>query len=121
MTPNTPTGQSPFERLRLQGAVRATVIGYGVAIMTVLLNRGGGESESPWSSLFYMVASGLALQGLLYGVRVLARRYERAAGLAPGYLAPLAIYILELAVDAVTVFLFALATFRGILQVTAGV
>jgi hypothetical protein len=47
-------------------------------------------------------------------IRRLTARYERSVGLE-GYLSPLVIYIFELIVDAVTVFLFAWATYRGLL------
>jgi hypothetical protein len=54
------------------------------------------------------------LQAILFFVHTFTSRYERSVGLE-GYLSPLVIYIFELVVDAGTVFLFAWATYRGLL------
>jgi hypothetical protein len=108
--------RSPYESLRLQGSIRVMIIGYGVAGLSLLLFRhapvvaGGSTSRN----VLYMVLIGLALQALLFIVRTVTARYERAVGLE-GYFSPLAVYVFELAVDAVTVFLFAWATYRGLL------
>ena len=110
--------RSPYENLRLEGSIRAAVIGYGVAGLTLLLYRGGaGEAaaSAPRQVLLTLV-TGLGLQALLFLVRAIMARYERASGVEPGYLTPLAMYMFELMVDAVTVFLFAWATYRGLLM-----
>ena len=106
----------PYEHLRLQGSIRAVIIGYGVAGLSLLLFRHGPVAPaSPMPrQLLYVLLTGLALQALLFIVRTVTARYERAAGLE-GYLSPLVVYIFELIVDAVTVFLFAWATYRGLL------
>ena len=107
---------SPYEKLRVQGSYRAAFIGYGIAILTLFLSstRATEAASSIPRQVFYMLAIGLGLQALLFAVRMLTARYERAAGLE-GYLSPLAVYIFELAVDAVTVSLYAWATYRGLL------
>ena len=92
------------------------IIGYGVAGLSLLLFRQDpavAEGSLP-RSVLYMLLTGLALQALLILVRTVTTRYERTLGLE-GYLTPLAIYLFELMVDAVTVFLFAWATYRGLL------
>jgi hypothetical protein len=106
---------SPYEKLRVQGSYRAAFIGYGIAILTLFLSSTrAAEAASIPRQVFYMLGIGLGLQALLFAVRMLTARYERAAGLE-GYLSPLAVYIFELAVDAVTVSLYAWATYRGLL------
>ena len=109
--------RSPYEALRLNSTIRGIVITYGIAATTLILVRSGiGDPEeySPRRVLSYLL-TGLALQALLLIVRAVAARYERSTGLE-GQLSPFAVYLFELIVDAVTVFLFALATFRGLLQ-----
>jgi hypothetical protein len=108
--------RSPYASLRIQGSIRAVIVGYGVAGLSLLLfRRGPVEAATPMSrQVLYLLLTGLALQGLLLVVRTITARYERTAGLE-GYLSPLVIYIFELVVDAVTVFLFAWATYRGLL------
>jgi len=113
--------RSPYENLRVSGTIRSAIIAYGVGVMTVLLARGGGDSSAiPPRQVLYMVLTGLGLQALLLVVRALVARYERAAGME-GHLAPLAVFLFELIADSVTVFLFALATYRGILQYASGI
>jgi hypothetical protein len=110
-------GRSPYESLRLNGMVRGAVIAYGIAATSLILSGSGVADRAAYSSkrlLTYLLV-GLGLQALLFVVRRLTARYERAAGFE-GQLSPLAVYLFELIVDAVTVFLFALATFRGFLQ-----
>jgi hypothetical protein len=111
--------RSPYESLRLQGSIRVMIIGYGVAGLSLLLFRQGpAAAEGSLSrSVLYTLLTGLALQALLFIVRTVTARYERALGL-DGYFSPLAIYLFELIVDAVTVFLFAWATYRGLLAFT---
>src|SRR5262245_9291125 len=108
--------RSPYETLLIQGSIRAVLLGYGLAGLSLLLSRHGpAGAATPMSrQVLYLLLSGLALQGLQLAIRTITARYERAAGLE-GYLSPLVIYIFELVVDAVTVFLFAWATYRGLL------
>jgi hypothetical protein len=108
--------KSPYEQLRLAGSIRAVIIGYGVGAMTLLLARSGvGEpAQSLPRQIIHTLLAGLGLQALLFVVRAVTSRYERTAGIE-GYLSPLAVYIFELVVDGVTVFLFAWATYRGLL------
>ena len=107
--------RSPYERLRLQGTIRAAIIGYGVTGLSVLLARGesAGSASLP-RHVLYLLATGLALQAALFVLRALTARYERTHGFE-GYLSPLVVYIFELVVDSVTVFLFVWATYRGLL------
>lgn len=112
---------SPYEKLRVGGTIRSAIIAYGIAAFTLLLARGGdGPTASAPRQVLYMVLTGLGLQALLLAVRTLTARYERTAGLE-GQLSPLAVYLFELIADGVTVFLFALATYRGILQYAGAV
>lgn len=109
---------SPYEKLRVSSTVRSAIIAYGIAATTLLLAGSGSadpDQRSPGGGLIYYLLTGLALQALLLIVRRLTARYERRAGLE-GHLSPFAVYLFELVADGVTVFLFALATFRGFLQ-----
>lgn len=115
--PREHKARSPYENLRLSGVFRGAVITYGILATTLILTRSGLGNPEEYSAkqvLFYLL-TGLALQALLFIVRTLTARYERAAGLE-GRLSPFVVYLFELIVDAVTVLLFALATFRGFLQ-----
>jgi hypothetical protein len=96
------------------------IISYGIGVMALLLARSKGElvTAAP-RQVLYMFLTGLGLQALLLLVRAAVGRYERAQGLE-GQLSPLAIFLFELFVDAATVFLFALATYQGILQYASG-
>lgn len=104
-----------YEQLRISGTIRSAIIAYGIAGTTLLLARSSDADEHSPKRLLYYLLTGLGLQALLFIVRRLTARYERAVGLE-GQLSPFAVYLFELIVDAVTVFLFALATFRGFLQ-----
>jgi hypothetical protein len=116
MTGRSTDNARPYEHLRLQGSIRTVIIGYGVAGLGLLLFRHGPlPAATPVPrQVLYILLTGLALQALLFMVRTVTARYERATGLE-GYLSPLVLYIFELIVDAVTVFLFAWATYRGLL------
>lgn len=112
---------SATRSLRLSTAVRSVIITYGIAAYSLLLSWSGASAqprESALSALARLFVIGLGLQGLLLLVSWLVKRYERSRGLE-GQLMPLALYIFELAVDGVTVLLFALATFRGIFATAA--
>jgi len=61
-----------------------------------------------------MLLAGIAVQAVVLLARLLAKRYA-------GELAPATIAIFELIADGVTVFLFALATYQGILGHAAAV
>lgn len=109
--------RSSYASLRFNSMFRGIVITYGIAATSFILARSGigsAEEYSPKRALTYLLV-GLALQGLLFLVRTLTERYERSAGLE-GQLSPFAVYVFELIVDGATVLLFALATYRGLLQ-----
>lgn len=109
---------SNARQLRLSGAMRGAVITYGIAAYGLFMVWAGAAPvprESPFAALARMVAFGLALQGLFLLVRWLVKRYERHHRLE-GEVMPLVLCIAELFVDAASVLLFALATFRGILS-----
>ena len=92
------------EQLRLHGAVRTAIIGYGVGAYALFL---------PQPITRQMLLIGIGLQLLVLIARRIAAAYERKAGPA-GALSPLALFVFELIVDGVTVLLYALATFRTI-------
>lgn len=117
-----PQTHSPYEKLRVSGTIRSAIIAYGIGAMTLLLARSGGSDSVATAprQLLYMVLGGLGLQVLLLLLRKLTARYKRAAGLE-GQLSPLAVFLFELIADGVTVFLFALATYRGISQYAADI
>lgn len=113
--------RSPYENLRLSGTIRSAIIAYGIGAFALLVTRSGdGPTAGVPRQVLYMVLTGLGLQALLLVVRTLAARYERSAGLE-GQLSPLAVYLFELIADGVTVLLFALATYRGVLQYAGGI
>jgi hypothetical protein len=122
LSPNTNPAGTPsrYDKLRVSGTIRGVIISYGIGVLALLFARSKGEmiTAAPRQVLF-MFLTGLGLQGLLLVIRALVARYERAAGLE-GQLSPLAVFLFELVVDSVTVFLFALATYRGILQYASG-
>ena len=100
---------SELEKLRLSGGVRSTIIAYGIGATAYFFPNTTAQGAVP------MLLSGLGLQALLPAARWLATRYERAEGIEGGLSRGVTI-IGELVVDAVTVLLFALGTFRAIAQ-----
>ena len=116
--------RSPYESLRISGAVRSRIIAYGIGAFSLLEYWGKFPStlDAPasGSNFLYMLLVGVALQAALLLIHKVVARYERTEGLE-GVLSPLAMYLFELIVDAVTVALFAIATFRGLAEVAKGV
>jgi len=96
-----------YRELRLDSTMRGWIIGFGVVACGFFWRTSGG-------GILQMLLTGLGLQALLFLVKRAVGAYERRIG-AEGELAPLAVYVFELLVDAGTVLLFALATFRGIM------
>ena len=96
-----------LDRERIYGAVRTSLIGYGViayAYFKVSSASGGATQGSPG-----FVLAGLGLQLFLVVARALIKRY------APdGAPATQGMFILEIVADGATVLLFAVATFGGI-------
>ena len=120
-----PDGErSPCESPRISGTVRGCVIAYGIGAFSLLEYWGRFPSiraaPAGGRGFVYMLLVGVALQAALLLIRNVVARYERTAGLE-GVLSPLAIYLFELLVDAVTVALFAIATFRGLAEVAMGI
>ena len=120
----TPSGsRSRYERLRLGGTVRSAIIAYGIGAVTYFFPQPMTLAESttpaPAALALKMLLVGIGLQLLVLVVRWLVAGRNRAAG-SEGSIAPVAVYVLELLVDGVTVLLFALATFRGIAQYAGG-
>src|SRR5688572_26817851 len=107
--------ESP-QSLRVGTRVRGFIIAYGLAAFAVLVPR-RDESET-FADAFVVVATGLALQGLVILARFLTARYERRHQIE-GQLLPTAMFVAELIADGVSVFLFALGTFRAIGSSTA--
>jgi hypothetical protein len=95
--------------LRVSGWVRGILITYGVAAFSVLFSRTIGFDASASA-----VAIGLAVQVALLIARFLVKRHQGERGTTTSSFSP-AMYVLELVADAVTVFLFALGTYRAIL------
>ena len=114
-------GAREFRSLRISSALRGGIIAYGIAAFALFVPRISpvppDGASSPARDLAYMLGVGLGLQAVLFLVRRLVARHERRSGIE-GRLVPQADYIFELIVDAVTVLLFALATFRGIARMT---
>ena len=102
--------ESP-QSLRVGTRVRGFIIAYGLAVFAVLVPR-RDESET-FADALVVVATGLALQGLVILARFLTARYERRHRME-GQLLPAAMFVAELIADGVSVFLFALGTFRTI-------
>ena len=102
--------ESP-QSLRVGSKVRGFIIAYGLAVFAVLVPR-RNESET-YADALVVVVIGLALQGALLLVRFLTARYERRHRME-GQLVPYAMHVAELAADGVSVFLFAVGTFRTI-------
>ena len=111
--------RSPYERLRLNGAVRTAIITYGIGAFTYFFPPLTATAESSAShaaaGVVPMLVVGIGLQVLLLLVRGIAAGFGRVAG-AVSNLVPAAMYVSELLVDGVTVLLFALATYRGIAE-----
>ena len=116
--------RSPYERLRLHGAVRGAIIAYGIGAVTFYFPLPMASAESPALSpatgALKMLLVGIGLQLLVLVVRRLVAGYGQTVG-REGYLPPVAVFLSELLVDGVTVLVFALATFRSIAQYGSGI
>jgi hypothetical protein len=107
------------ERSRRFGAIRSSLIGYGVLAFTVLWSRSDALSDGSSG------AGGSGRSWLLWGVgvqilmilagRLIRRQSPDAASAEQGLM------ILELVGDAVTVALFATATFGAIMSSVASI
>ncbi len=95
-------------QMRLSGAVRGAVIGYGIAAYFWFFPQAGAAS-----GVVKMLLAGIGLQIVAFVLRRLVVRYERANGLE-GQVTPQAMYIFEMIADGVTVLLFALSTYLGV-------
>jgi hypothetical protein len=94
-------------QLRLSGPVRSALIAYGIAAFAFIVPQSSTGSRT-------MLIVGLVVQVVVVAARILATRHggESSAN---------AIAIVELVADGVTVLLFALATYMGILGYAAAV
>jgi hypothetical protein len=92
-------------QLRLSGPTRSALIAYGIAAFAFIVPQSATGSRT-------MLVVGIAVQVLLLAARWLAKRYAAE-------LAPTTVSITELIADGVTVLLFALATYQGILGYAA--
>ena len=114
---------SRYERLRLGGRTRSAIIAYGIGAYTVFVPHAAGPAGSTAANIAVEITSMLftatALQLLVFVVRAIAAAYERVTEKELP-LGPLAMYVFELLVDGATVLLFALATYRGVAQLAAG-
>lgn len=108
--------ESPFG-----SALRAVLIAYGVAFFSWWFARTLPASDDAWApGNIYMIALGLALQFLAWVAKRVAMRYEREHEM-PGALTPTVANIVRVAIDGVTVLLFAIATFRSVAIVPSNV
>lgn len=106
---------------RVYDAVRGAIITYGIAAYTYFVPRLGADpAESGLvANIPRMLIGGIALQLCALAGRAIVARVDR--GRAPDFQpSPALASTLTLVVDGVTVLLFALATYGGILRV-AGV
>ena len=114
------SARTPFDQQRSYGVIRSALIGYGVAAFTYLLSRSSAlesaGADQGFGSAQTLVLVGLALQVLLIGARMLARRRASESDVAAQGL-----MILELVADGVTVLLFAIATLGTIMQASGNV
>ena len=116
--------KSPYESMRRHGAIRSILIAYGIGAFVYFFPRPQPNADGEpvlvtATSALQMLLIGLGLQLISFAIRKIVTRYERAHGIE-GFLSPLALFIFELVADAVTVLLFALATFRGIASFGSG-
>lgn len=107
-----------YERMRAAGAIRSALIAYGIGAFVYFFPRphpglDGEPALTTTPGVVQTILVGLVLQTVAIVIRRIAARYERSRGL-DGVVSPLVLYIFDLATDAVTVLLFAIATFRGI-------
>ena len=101
---------------KLAGTIRTALIGYGIACCTYLLNReglGGARAYGVDASAIALAASGLGLQVAILLARAAVRRC-----FADAELAMRANALIDLLGDAVTVFLFAMATLGALTHAT---
>jgi hypothetical protein len=111
-------GKSRYEKMRAAGAIRSALIAYGIGAFVYFFPRPqpGIEGEPHLTTtpgVAQTILVGVVLQTVAFAIRRIAARYERSRGLE-GIVSPLTLYIFDIVVDAVTVLLFAIATFRGI-------
>jgi hypothetical protein len=102
---------------------RGALIAYGVAFCSWYLSRvlPADEAGNAWApGSVYMIAVGLVLQLLVLGAKWLVQRYEREHGMH-GMLSSQVAAIARLLIDALTVMLFAVATFRSIAIVPSSI
>ena len=114
------SARTPFGQRRTYCVIRSALIGYGVAAFTYLFSRSSALESATAGQVFgsaqTLVLVGLALQVLLIGARMLARRKAEDSNVAAQGL-----MVLELVADGVTVLLFAMATLGTIIQASGNV
>jgi hypothetical protein len=104
-----------MQKNHVYGAVRTTLIGYGVAAYTFfqVSASSGAASQAVgyWGSARGFVLMGIALQLLLLLARALATRYVADSALSTQIM-----NLCEMVADGATVLLFAMATLGPIIQ-----
>jgi hypothetical protein len=102
--------------------VRGAIIGLVslVAGYWIMVPKGDALLGPLEGRRLWLLGIALALQVAVMGGNWLVRRYERAQGME-GQLAPDARHILQLLADGVSVLLFALAVFGGIVGAAANI
>lgn len=124
MTNNSGNPLSAPGSLRAVDAARGLVISVIAAVIGYFVLVPAPDAAPRALSLspngLAMLLVGLVLQlALLFG-RPLLARFERAHGLE-GQVSPVALHVVQLLADGVTVLLFALAVFGGIFRLSDGI
>jgi hypothetical protein len=112
--------ESPLASNPIANALRGALIAYGVALFSWWFARAlPAHDTNDWRpGSLHMTALGVLLQIAAWVAKWLATRYERAHGMR-GMLTPSVVGIAQVIIDGVTVLLFAVATFRGVVLVPA--
>jgi hypothetical protein len=110
------------ENLSVAGTVRGLIIAYGIGAYALISRNLGTQRDTvPFSeSPLNLILIGLGVQALRWVVMWAVARYEKSHDIE-GALSPTVMYGVDLVIDGVTVLLFAVATFRSISGVAAGV
>jgi hypothetical protein len=108
----------------MSDTARGLTIAYGIGAYVMLRHYLSGAMQGEaipcGFNALAMILMGLIMQAVRWLVLWAVARYERTKGLE-GTLSPTVKFAIDLAMDGVTVLLFAMGTFRGIAEITASV
>ncbi len=117
-------GSRLAENLSVAGMVRGLIIAYGIGAYALISRNLGTDPQrdtvSFSASPLGLILIGLGVQALRWVVKWAVTHYEKAHDVE-GAFSPAVMYGVDLAIDGVTVLLFAVATFRGISGVAASI